>query len=958
MNPSDSAWTPYVNWRWLFDRNGYRCAAGLSVALAFFFALGAARHVVSGVSAYWVVQHAGLDVITPLSHPLWGWAGRGLAGLPGGIVWWNLLSAISAALICGWVFLLTGRLIGNHLDAELLMQNRNPFRNLAGFTAAVLLAFSAPFRIAAAMAHPVAFDMLLLLTAFGLLMLYWNHKRLVWATGSMFFAGLAVADYPIAVLFTPLHVGLMAMAVWRNQHVQPRALAFIVLGGVAGLLPLLIAARQFLAEPTAQWLGLASQGDVLWAMAREYAGVIRHTVPRAGQLIIVMTCLFPLAAISLLAKNQEAGSRLWLLVLAGLAAWIFFHGKAMPWPMFGLRPLLIMPYVLAAIWAGCVVSYGFAQLLTHWYFLSRRRSIQRLHHLMQVAYLILLGVFLLSTGWISHRQVDLHSSRTLTRLADQLARQLQDHQWLLVDEGLEPLIRIKLAEQNKNALVLSASRWDQPVYQRSLASSLNDARLVSMAEMGLIPLLREVLNAKEDVPPLVSVMGDPALLRLIPAPAWPDRMVYASAAAPGVTPDEYLAMHQQFWDDIGESLLRESEAGTGWSGIYARYVAQLSRVANDAGVWLIEQHRPELARLAFEHAIRYASNNVPARLNLREVSGKNAVDTTALAEEIEQISASLRGTVTLPQLIARYGSIHHPDAYRQQERLWRKATAADYVDAELRQLLDRPDKDAYAALLARDVLPSDPPGRIQAMLRIMHVAIALGRIELAAMALQDIRDDLPEELLAVEAANLDMLRGDREAAYQKLSRLPEPQIKDPRALAMLALLTVESRPFDCDRYLDRLETFPGLLTPFSLPLARLYLARGNEGRAIRHLEHLLEKQPLHPEALRLLLRLRLQAGDAHGYMPLTRSLLTLDARDALANYALAKNLIAQGRGDAARAALRASIENEATPEAHHDLAALFAAGGDYEHARFHVEAGLVLKPDHSGLLALKGTIPP
>jgi len=970
---------------------------------------GVAPDVVPGESALLIAQHSGADPFTPLSHFIWGWLGNIFALLPMGTTGfrWNLLSALCGAGACGIYFLLVTRLIGKKRDQVIIPQHIVTMQHIAAFFAALLLGFSLPFRLVSTLAHPMTFDLLLLFIALWLLVRFMETKSLPYAYGTVIMLGLSVTQYATSIILAPVFGYSILYILWRSNQLRVVHLLKLSAMFILGLAPYVVQAGMFLNEPAFRWADMSGFTQVLWYIWRDQYMVIRYGLPKVGWFIVLLFSLLPMLLVILQEKKADISTKLLLLVTGALGLLLFFNIRFAPWPMFGFSPLLVMPYVIGAAWCGCLVVYGLGYFTTSWFFRRRQNRMAKLVPITNGVFLFLLAGLLVAVAVMNYQRSDIRSSLVITRLADQIAEQTQDNQWLILDEQMEPLVRIKLAERKKTCLLITSSDFRYPPQQRALCEFLADQQLCNMVEMGLIPLVRERLNPGRSNYPVISVIGDPASLRFAAGDVQPDRMFY-TLSGDSPDPDQFMNQQRAFWNGIGSDLIRSAAINDAHQQTKQRWLLHLSRTANDAGVWLEGQTRPDLAREAYRESARLHKDNLSARLNLQKLLDPESEENIALQEEIDLISASLQGRTSLPKIIEAYGMIRHAGSFMMDVNRWSQAGATRIAEQSLDKVLALESNDEELKLMMASL--SAAQGDIQrseelfaqavrastnnaeALLGLVRIASQQGKTDLAKKLLQSIpRDDISDEWFQIEEAQLDLLEGDREEARVKLEALDKSGVKDPRVWALLAIITAETRPADSDLYLDRLESMPNLPPPFLLPLARIYLARGNMDAAEKSLQQLLQTRPFDQDALYMMLRIRLRQGKLEYCMPLVRQLLTIDTRDAFANYVLGSIYAADGKNKEAEEALMISIESNPSPEAHNNLAYILYLDGRYDEALPHAEAsakvavngatwhtkaliliamgrnedaavavekGLSLSPDHTGLLSLKDQIKP
>ncbi len=877
-------------------RTTYAWAITLIAGLTYI--TGAAPDIFPGDSASLVAQHAGIDPFAPLSHILWGWIGNIFALIPLGALGfrWNLFSAVSGAASCGLITLLAIRMVEAGSNPVTMARHPLELRNLAGLTAGLLLVFCMPFRIASTIAHPATFELLLLLASIWLFVRFLDSKKLHDGVVASAFIGLTASQNTSALMLLPAYTCLLAYVLWRRNvfRAGPVIATIGAMTAAFALIPVITTWR-FSQSPSFAWSDMKGVGDILLYMAKDIYIDLRYSTPKVAITIVGLFSLVPFFAVVLLQRNRGIGSQILMGLCMVIGILLFFNVRFAPWPMFGFRPLLIMPYAIAAMWVSYLIATSISALQTSWFIQMRVRRNPRTMEVASGISLAAVALFVTGAMVVSHRAIDTTSALFVTNHADALVKQTDNDMWLIIDTQMEPLVRIKARENDKHPLILSAQRFNHKPYQNAVAAQLGDARLGSMVEMGLIPLLRERLEPAHEPAPVIAVAGDPGILRFIAGEAVPDRTLYMLPGRDAPAPNwmDYMDGQRAWWKYSSTHVDHSA-----FSEIGRRLKRQSARIANDTGAWLEEQGQPEYAREAYRAAIQINPENLSAHLNLRALMTDEDPEATGIEETIESLSAVIRGKATLLQIMDVDGQIRHHVAKSAAEQRWDQADHVAELDPRIEPLLSiENDAEALRRILAFD----DKSDSLR--LGLARIAAGKKRLDLA----RDILNAIPASgpigrVILVEKANIDIQQGRPEEAYRALSSIPESEITDPRPLILLASITVESHPQDCDRYLAQLENFPNLLISLELPIARIYMSRQNPAMAIRHLSNLVVHQPLNREALQMLVRLYLDQGDVAAAIRPAKQLLSISSRDPVANAALALHLDKKGQTIAAKEA--------------------------------------------------------
>lgn len=980
-------------------------------ALTYLFSV--AGDAVIGESARLISEHSGVDPLTPLSYYLWGLTGRIFQWLPIGTLSfrWNLLSVLCGSIAIGLVCLLVSRLIGNTRDRDLTGSNPRIMRNIAGLTASLLLIYSTPFLLVSTMAHPATFNLVLFLISLWLTYRFVETSALILALASAFMLGITATQYATALPMIPIYGLTMLYWFWKKKRLRPVPILLTITAFAAGLSPYFIHAAYFMQKPAFHWAEMNSYWGVLWSIWREQYLLIRYGLPNVGWTIVLLFSLMPAFMVVVFRKHMNISTIMMLMVTAAVGVLLFFNIRFAPWPLLGFRPLLIMPYVIGAAWCGCLAAYGLSLSQNNWHLRIRRNRMKWLEPLAVGLYMTIIASFIVTTAVRNLQETNVRSSRVITQFAEAVANQIQDGQWVVVNQYLDPLLAIKLKETGKSALILSDARIGNPPFQNFLCDVLNDGHLCNMARLGLVPLLRERLHATRGDDPVVASIGDPGILRFIGQPAIPDRTLFSTSAKTSQDPETYMQSHRDLWNNVGRDLRRSADIHDAYRDTKNQLLLNLSRIANDAGLLLEDRKRPDLAGEAYREAARLFKYNISARLNLLRLVDRESEEYHVLTNEIETVSANLRGKTDLNQIMDAYGFIRHPGSIFTEAARWARSGSKELTTQALESsvnlkglenaMTNMSDDEAYAFIL-NTITPPQPETSSGAMASITtnYLPGLVGAIRLSAMKnrinlarklyslLADL--DLSAELLAIEDANIDLADGKREAAYQKLTALEESRINDPRAWIMLALIASDIKPNDAGRYLEKLEVYPNLPPPYILTLAKIYIAQADADAGAIHLVNYLRSRPLDQEALELLLGIRLDQKRMNLAMPLIKQLIQIDTRNALANYALGVSLYQAGRLSEARAAWEISLESKPAPETQNDLAYLYHKADENKRAlelidlalstrsnatfwhtkavilialnrqgdaREAIEKGLALESENPDLLALKNNLP-
>ncbi len=975
MNSTNPWSLPRRYWAWLV----FAGALGL-------YLLTLSRGAFPGLSAMLIAGHLGWNPFPMLANPLWGLVARALAALPAAntALVLNIFSALCAAAVVALFFLFMAgwpyfQLPERYRRAAV----KSMGQWLAAVVATVALATSVPFWYVATRAHAAAFDLLLLFLALHLLLRFAAEPRVGRLYLLALLWGLGTAEYATFIVFTPVVVVVSIYLLWQARLFLFRhLLAGFGLYGL-GLTMYLVGAWMFAQYPAYEWRGFTGLPQVVWYIWRDQYQAIAKSMGALGWLLVFMSSAFPVIMFLLLPLSGEralhfkAGYQFLFWVLGIMGVLILANLPPAPWAITGMNPFLVMPYVFFAVWFGRLAGLGYIMLRSRGHYdppwQTRAQAVAR------PMYLAILGVALLASAWANQRAVTPRYGDIAGRYARQMLADLGAASWFISDGMLDDNLLIVARETRRPLKLINMRFANNKGYLNYVASLFSDERLQRFARFGLEPLFREWLERGPDLTGALGVESSANLLLATGYQALPQGTVFAASRATNTLDSAALfEQYRQLWarPDLNLRLrVREDNLG---ALAYALVKQQASKLANNLGVLMEDQARPDLAVAAYAEARMIDTNNLSALLNLLALSTRDQRPEAArLEQQLADIADQRKGKLNEWDLSSLYGYVRHPQAYVNRGYVW--------------ALSGKPQAALQEIQRARSIVGANP--QIQLSLATLYSSLGLREnsrqefltlldtdpdnpaalLGLAALALQD-QDraaadqylkqaralNLEAPAVLLQEALLDYFLGRPKDALAALRSLATRDADNAQVWLALALLSFEQGDrATAEENAKVLAAMVGRQPALAVPLAQLEIALGQTKAARAHLEEVLRLPSEQVRALEQLLRLDIVEGmrdeaDLH-----VEQLIKLRPDSAFGNYILGTIQFSHGQQALAEESFRNSLVVQPTWEAMNDLAWVLTRRGtraaDQEALRL-IKQAMEINPKNPGSWDTYGVI--
>ncbi len=944
-----------------------------------------------GESAGVLMHKLGIDPLAPFANPVYGWVVGLLALVSGSSAVYavNLFSAVCAAGVLWLVFQYVYRFtLSLNTDRDFTPTDLHRIQLTASILSVLYLLASTPFVMAATRANPILFDLLLIMSAFYLVIFYTASQpssRLIIAS---VLYGITMVDFTTAIILLPLFSILMLVKMWQAGTLTTRLVAMTVGGGLVGLSLYLVQAGYFMTTKVYEWREFRGFWQAVWYILVEQKQNLTGGLPRTGWLtlslvsfvpwLITVTSGFrfsrggqhkPGALIGTMAINAVFGVLAVLLLLRNF--------PLSPENVAGTVRLFVSPHVFIALWIGNVSAFWLSMFSRERRFEKPfMRTVRRgLRYAIYAAFPVFLFYTIAAESFPKSRDP---ADRLVHEFARTVVDQAADRKWLISATPIDDQIAIEAGMRKLPLKVVRIAYGKSPVYMKYLASLLDDnPRLQSLAHVGMSPLLDEWFYEMPNVTENTLVVPMPDVWLMAGFDAIPDRVAFAGVKQGTALPlDELLARNRAYWNDYGSRVLDVRVAKDSLPGMALGWIRNhLSKIANNLGVYLEDQGRVSDAYDCYKESRRLLPDNLSALMNLHVVAQKNDYpEYPELEAELKKATENLMGRVQAWSLSQLYGFVRVPELFANRGIAFamsgkatmaisdmKRALALDkqnpQVQLALANLYFGQSKDIESSEQFETVLATDP-SNIRALLGMMRISVRNNRFDEARQYLDALRKTEVNPLaLKMEEAVLESMSGNPESANKLLRSVVEAQPDNLTAWAAIAINAAQMNDKSTsEEALKKLDGSKVLNPNIQMLMARSALDQGDKDTARRHLSSILRAQPGNIPALEMSLRMDLFEGNRDLVKLNVERLLNVDPRNALANYLLGVDHFYKQEYALAEAAYRASLATERSTEALNDLAYVMYVQGNMNEAETLVRESLKLNDRNSSAWDTLGAV--
>lgn len=926
-----------------------RIGGVLLLAILAGYALLAPAFSVPGRWAGIAAAFSGLDPFRPVIRPVWSGVTALIAALPVANIGFafNLLSAFAGAAACWLLYEIVRRIpFSRSMVSARRDQTERVPRIIAGVSASLFTAASLPMIAFSTRGDYGVFDVFILLLALYPVALYIERPRTGCLYASCALMGLALVEYPAAMMVLPGFVVWWIALLMRKPlpKISPYVLAASLL--LTGVVVLAVYAVAYDASRVAALRDIKGPAHVIGEFVRLYFAELTRGVPKVGWLLVIGLTIVPFAAVMLRELDEPMdlfsaiGVYSFRAVLVLIAVVTLFELPGSPAYVIGSQVMLLAPSLLVAVWSGTMIGYQYRMSTIKAAAIRSYRKKGRVYHtgklLVAVWALVLLGATV-RHGLVA--RVD-HLA-PVAAFADRVIGNLDGRDYLITDGSLDPSLRLAARKAGTDVNIINVQVGSSPEYGRYYASMFDTPDYQALAMLGPTALLRDWLTREPEAAARTALLASPELVRFPGVELQPGSYFYAVATR-AVTFDAVAALEvsRSVWDAWPQPDVSNMEEGdAGW--FQSQYVIRwMSRLANDIGFLLDEADQTGLAADAYKQALLFWPGNISALLNQREHARRfdeNELERieVAIKDQVERSPAALNvrylniacGLIRNPaaildrlaasgssaldeaqiQAIARSISPEDENIRVNMARLYLRGANADESEAIYQSLLEtNPENiDALYGMFQVSMFRRDTERAAEYLNRMSALGADEGRLALDRAALKMANDD-------VEGAR---------AIYMNMVRNPNAPPE-----AWLGLLNLGIREKD-DEVIET--AFAALererfYVPGQFMLGERALLRRQPVAAREYFTRVVAMDPGHEAALTRLLQIGFGLRDVTALRQYSGTLLTLRPDHPYANYMSAFVHIDAGNYALAEAALRRSVAVNEDGAALNELAYVIA----------------------------------
>jgi len=791
-----------------------------------------------GDSANWMAIAAGVDVRDVPSHPVFTLLGKWLSLCPVGplALRLNALAALAGALTLGWVYKLVWFLTFEAMREQSATMRASRNAHFGGCVAAVTVAGSLPFWMAATRFRPEIFDTALLLGCAHLLVAYARstHRGWLYLFGALY--GVGVAESPLFIAAAPVMALFAFYVEWKLFWCQIMRLF------TAAVLSLLCLGATHFASA---WFFLAQRTDNpgIRQVARTVLNVLRQqSEALVGMLpeqmwLPVVGLGVGAAALTLFAAMHTLDNRrswsqfvlnIFLTVGAGL---LLFNAPFSPWRV--MAPLGAMPaatYAFAGMGIGLLAASWRAWRVmddpvdidendTHTIFTVSRASGRLLAPL-----LLAMAV---ASGCLNGYRQQTDDGAFADRAADALLNRLDGRFWVVANGVIDANILIRAHERRIRVHLLSPYRAHERNYKAAIlrvvqsdphVSESAKLRAASLIFYNFHLFMEDLFSNDAEICNKAVSMGLPDIWHGSGWMPLPDRLAYRGMKdLSGIDPGDLLAQHDFFWS-TWKPFLQESPARLTHQTSYRHRMAlrrHLAFVANNLGVVFSDLNRPEEAFRAYQMARSVDPANVSALLNLFALvaRGHHPELKLALERDLRRKVEDPTQRYALWALSRTYGYVRNYEMFMQMGWAWALSSSPGAILAGLRSefALDeseerranltalmaaihemRGDRDKSAAIYRQTI--REDPKNTTAISGLVRLALQQSVVDEARKILETGESaGASKRVLRQDWAALYLVSGDLSRARVVLQELADEPDASPMSLAMLAMVMIEQK---------------------------------------------------------------------------------------------------------------------------------------------------------------------
>ena len=883
----------------------------------------------------------------------------------------NIVCAVIGALAVGMMVMVSSSLLNVMIDDGRYQRVRGGSRNhrnimciVGGIVAGLSLAFSAPFWMAATQTFVESFYLLWLLFAVFMLLRFAETNKTPYVYVFFFFYAAGMTQTSSFMALAPLCLIYAIFLMWTGDRLTVRSGMISLLLMFAGGLLLFYNAADFHGSEGYILLRNVSYLDVVKKLLQALSANLLGGGGK-GWMIPLGTCIAPFLAMLLTGSKSLNGERDWSYyvlnaVMAGVTLAVLLETPVSPWQFFNVSQMHIVPYAMTALTFGYIVAYLYS--LSFSLFPDERSAAPspgRMPAVIRSASLACAAVIMAFALFNNYSEANHKRMGFVWEYVDTLFDNLDGRRWIVTNGVFDDVILLRAKERGMDVNTLNLGRGNNRIYMEATKEKFDNVRLRNAAEIGLFPLIQDMIAHTPEVTSELALCLFPDLWGLGGYQVYPHGLAFHGAD--NATMEEVLkrdlkAEHFAIIDRLTPSLgelpdvedvatLDTSARRDAW---YKQTVkGQISFVGNNLAYLLETSGNLEEAFDVYQRVHKLDPKNVSALLNYASIiqRGMHPELKDSVMDELEKFQENLESPLQIWSLSSVYGYVSSPDAFAQLGWTWAMSGMQNLALNSLSRAMEnvRPEnRGALRSVIAevhmqdndleagervyKEILAEDPADH-RALLGLARICVMKGDSKQAQEYLTSAREaGVPEVKILYETAALEMMQGEIDRARIIAHQLAELDSQNSEAQTLLCL--VYSHIYSNAKTKEEATAAEAGMRKASDKLEEITMGKENyqvlflkghvntlflEYTAAR--ENFRSALKLSPTSnvvplLEYILRLDFAIPDQPAAAADAKAILHRDSENAFANYIMGSIAISEGDDDSAEAFLERSLARD------------------------------------------------
>ncbi len=841
-----------------------RCVAGLAALVVFVvYGLTLSPGLYVGESLWSSAQALGLSPNQLPVNAVQFWVSgvfmRLLNGMGLNVQWF---SALAGALCAALLYRLTAFFVYQNIHEENCLRQEGRVSLVAGLGTVVAFAFSLGGWYASTRFTIHLMDLLLLLSAVYLFVIYARRPAFPWMLALAFLYGAGIAQSVYFIIFTPLVVLGGVFALWRNGNLSMMRFAWLTGCFVLGVvLSFTLTALVWSTTPDAALAGDVQLWETIVRMIRHYYFTMQRLLPERDWIWLLLTSSVPWLISLFIAARTLNNERLWshyILHIAMTTSVVFaLLGMVIsPW-VIGLANMRAMiplfSYVMVAMTTGYLLGYWYLMMVVRRGERSRTDSESSVfifgRPLGQIFFFSLAAFVLASSASNYVRHMTGEKEKFLTQSADEILDRLEGRLWVITNTRVDPYFldyylqlqasKRKIKVNVINLLATDGRRLQQNNNVRdNLIPQLPETDQQSMRnalDLGIMTFVTDLYTRYPDfaVSHIVN-WGLPDMILNSGTKPVSEFVFFGNGLSwENKTADGMLDAYTQFLARM-DTLLPHTKDATALIDLMRNDLRRhVSFVANNYGVALADSSKDEAVEKQaydfFKRVVEFEPENISARINIFQiaVSSKNPdieAEKETVETDLQNYVDSLKSKYNIFAISSHFGYVRSKELYQQLADMWGRVSGRDStIVSELYKWTAQDPTGSGTLKLSPTIDPSlqtneqilaalekqikDEPANPRAYQEIVRFCIRVQRNDEAEKWIKAAENKNFGIDFSFEHATLLLAKGKTTEAREILQGIVNSQPKQYEALSMLAFIMIDQQDvLGVQRYvLDKIE---------------------------------------------------------------------------------------------------------------------------------------------------------